>query len=270
MWRRLIDDRVRERLERLDLPFNSHGLDPFGVSKEHLGLFYTALSPVYHDYFKVQVVDVEHVPDRGRGLLIGNHSGGLPVDAGMVLASTFFAHEPPRHAHGMVDKFANALPFASSWFSRMGQLTGLPEHAVRLLEDERLLMVFPEGARGTGKLYKDRYEMVRFGTGFMRIALQTGSPIIPFGFVGGEEAIPTIYHEQRLAKLFGAPYFPVTWYGLPIPLPVQCWLVYGEPMRFEGTGTEPDGVVEGYVDEVKRRVAELIVRGRELRREARG
>lgn len=266
MWRRLIKQDVRERLERLDLPFNRFGLGPFGVSRDHLGLMYTALSRLYHDYFRVQTLGVQHIPDTGRAMLIGNHSGGLPVDAGMVSAAVFFEHEPPRHAHGMVEKFANKLPFTSSWFSRLGHLTGLPEHAVRLLEAERVLMVFPEGARGTGKLYKDRYQLVRFGTGFMRIALETGTPIVPFAFVGGEEAIPTIYHAETLARLVRAPYFPITWYGLPVPLPVQCWLLFGEPMVFDGDGSERDAVIEGYVDEVKQRIVELIEEGRRIRR----
>lgn len=270
MWWRMVSDEVQARLERLDVGFNRYGLDAFGVSREHLGLFYTLLGRLYHDYFRVQTLGAEHIPGVGRGMLIGNHSGGLPVDAGMCSASVFFDHEPPRLVHGMVEKFANKMPFTSSWFSRLGHLTGLPEHAVQLLHAERLLMVFPEGARGTGKLYRDRYELVRFGTGFMRIALQTQTPIVPFAFVGGEEAIPTLYHVKSLAKVLGVPYFPITWYGLPIPLPVQCWLLYGEPLRFEGDGSERDVVIEGYVEEVKRRIAELIADGRRLRREARG
>ncbi len=266
MWRRWIDDGVRTRLEQLNLPFNSFGVDLFGVSRDHLGLFYTLLGRLYHDYFRVQTIGAQNIPDTGRVMLIGNHSGGLPVDASMCSASTFFDHDPPRHAHGMVEKFANKMPFTSSWFSRLGHLTGLPEHAIQLLEAERVLMVFPEGARGTGKLYKDRYQLVRFGTGFMRIALKTGTPIVPFAFVGGEEAIPTVYHAKTLAKALRVPYFPVTWYGIPFPLPVQCWLVYGEPMRFDGDGTERDPVIEGYVDEVKQRITQLIEEGRRLRR----
>ncbi len=269
MWQRLIDDEVRARLERLDVPFNRYGLDPYGISKDHLGVFYTALGHVYRRYFSVRTVGIEHVPLTGRALVVGNHSGGLPVDASMVIASLFFECEPPRHAHGMVEKFAQNLPFLSSWFSRLGQLTGLPEHAVRFLEDDRMVMVFPEGARGTGKLYRDRYKLVRFGTGFMRIALQTGSPVLPFAFVGGEEALPTIYHAKTLARMLGTPYFPVPPYLVPVPRPFPCDLWYGPPMTFEGDGTEPDEVIEGYVDQVRVVVADLIERGRAARRQRR-
>jgi 1-acyl-sn-glycerol-3-phosphate acyltransferase len=262
MWRRAISPEVRERIEQIDLPFNRWGLDPYGISKAHLGLFMTALGLIYHHYFRVRVHNIERVPDRSPAMLVSNHSGGLPADAGMILASLFFDHEPPRLAHAMVEKFAQTWPFVGPWFSRVGQLPGLPEHAKRLLLDGRLLLVFPEGARGTGKLYRDRYQLVRFGTGFMRIALEAGVPIVPIAFIGGEEAIPTIYHAKRLAKLFKAPYFPVTPYLLPVPLPVTCEIHYGEPMHFEGTGNEPDDVIEGYVAQVRERIEQLVADAR--------
>lgn len=261
-----INPEVSERIARLDIPFNRYGLDPYGVSRPHLAQFFTLLTFFYRSYFRVQAHDTHHVPAQGRAMLIGNHSGGIPVDAGMTLASLLLDHEPPRLAHAMVEKFAQNWPFVSSWFSRIGQLPGLPENAARVLREDRLLMVFPEGARGTGKLYKDKYQLVRFGTGFMRLALQTRSPIIPFAFIGGEEAVPTIYHASTLAKLFGAPYFPVTPYLLPLPLPVACQIYYGAPMLFDGDGTEPDDVINSYVDQVKSQIESLIARGRQERR----
>jgi 1-acyl-sn-glycerol-3-phosphate acyltransferase len=256
-----VSPEVRERVEQLDLPFNRWGLDPYGVSKKHVAVFMTALGVIYRHYFRVKAYGIENVPD-GAAMLVSNHSGGLPADAGMILASLFFDHEPPRLAHGMVEKFAQTWPFMGPLFSRVGQLPGLPEHAKRLLLDGRLLMVFPEGARGTGKLYRDRYQLVKFGTGFMRIALETKVPIVPLAFIGGEEAIPTIYHAKSLAKLFNAPYVPITPYILPVPLPVHCEVHYGEPMHFEGTGNEPDDVIEGYVAQLKERVEQLIAEGR--------
>lgn len=260
----LINDEVRERVARLELPFNRYGLDPFGISREHLALFYSVLAPLYRKYFRVKCHGIEHVPPKGRALIIGNHSGGLPVDGGMILASLFLEMEPPRHAHGMVELFAQSWPVISELFSRAGQLPGLPEHAVRFLENDRLLMVFPEGARGTGKLYKDRYQLVRFGTGFMRIALQTRSPVVPFAFIGGEEALPTVYHAKTLAKLIGSPYVPIPPYLLPLPMPLPCEIHYSAPMVFEGDGTESDEVIEGYVSQVRQRIEALIEKGRQM------
>ena len=258
--------RAKARVDLLELPFNRYGLDPFGIHKDSLVRFYTLLKLLHGKYFRCRAHGADNVPEAGRAMLIGNHSGGLPIDAGMVLASLFWDLPTPRHAHGMVEYFAQEWPFVSPWFSRIGQLPGLPEHATRFLENERLLMVFPEGARGTGKLYKDRYSLVRFGTGFMRIALRTGAPIVPFAFIGGEEAIPTIYHWKALAKLVGAPYVPITPYILPIPRPVRCEIHYGEPMVFRGTGAETDEVILDYVEQVRERIAELIVQGRASRR----
>lgn len=252
---------VAARVDRLGIPFNRDGYDRYGVSKKDLVFFFSLLEPFYRRYFSVSVRGIENVPAEGRAIVIGNHSGGLPVDAGMVLSSLLLDHDPPRLAHGMVEKFVQVWPLVSTLFSRCGQFAGVPENAIRLLEDDRLLMVFPEGARGTGKLYKDRYRLVRFGTGFMRLALQTRSPIVPFAFLGGEEAIPVIYHADFIAKLIGAPYVPITPYLLPLPRPVPCAIHYGAPMTFEGTGSESDDVIQGYVDQVAGRVSALIDEG---------
>jgi 1-acyl-sn-glycerol-3-phosphate acyltransferase len=158
------------------------------------------------------------------------------------------------------------MPFGSLMSDRVGQLTGLPEHAIRLLEDDRLLMVFPEGARGTAKLWKERYSLVDFGTGFLRLALRTQSPIIPTAVLGAGDAMPTIKNAYKLGKMLGVPYLPITPYLLPIPLPVKIEIVYGEPMTFDGDGSEEDDVIEAWVGQVKSKIARLIVEGRRRRR----
>lgn len=260
-----VSDEVAARMDRLDIPFSSFGVDPYGISRRHVARFMTMLEPLYRSYFRVGVQGLDHVPQRGRAMLVGNHSGGFAVDAGMVIASMFFGMDPPRLAQGMVEKFLARTPFASTWLSRCGQFPGLPEHAVKLLEDERLLMVFPEGARGTAKLYRERYSLVNFGTGFMRLAMQTKTPIIPFGFLGGGSAVPTVTNAYGLGRVLGVPYVPVTYYGLAVPLPVHLEVEYGEPMRFEGTGHEDDETIMGHVEQVKAAIAELVASGRERR-----
>jgi 1-acyl-sn-glycerol-3-phosphate acyltransferase len=197
--------------------------------------------------------------------LVGNHSGGWALDGIMVIASAFFELEPPRLAQGMAEKFIHKLPFFSSFSNRIGQFTGIPEHAVRLLEDERLLLVFPEGARGTAKLFRDRHSLVGFGTGFVRLALQTNTPIVPFAFVGGGEAIPTIANLYGVGRLFGVPYVPVTPYGLAIPLPVSLQILYGAPIVLEGSPHDTDDVIARQVERVRSRIADLMKQGRELR-----
>jgi len=259
------NDSVQERVDRLELPFNEFGVDPYGISKKYLAFTYKALEFLYRRYFRVKVHGIENVPPRGRAMLVGNHSGGVALDGVMTIASTFFDLEPPRLLQGMAEKFISRVPFANVLNARTGQFPGLPEHAKRMLEDDRLLLVYPEGARGTAKLYKERYSLVDFGTGFMRLALQTKTPIIPFGFLGGGAAIPTIYNAYTLGRLMGMPYIPVTPYLLPLPLPAQLEIHYGAPLTFQGNGNEEDEVIEGYVEQVKSTIAGLIENGRAQR-----
>lgn len=261
----LIDPEVMDRVSRIEIPFNKFGVDPYGISKEHLARTYTMLRWLYRRYFSVKTFGIEHVPARGRAMLVGNHSGGVAVDGAMVVASMFLDLEPPRLAQGMADKFINTVPLLSVLSNRTGHFTGLPEHAERLLHDERLLMVFPEGSRGTAKLYGERNSLVHFGTGFMRLALKTKAPILPFAFIGGGDAIPTITNSYTLGKLFGAPYVPITPYFFALPLPVKLEIHYSAPMFFEGTGSEDDEVIAGYVNQVRERIAGLLEYGRKHR-----
>jgi len=258
----LLDDEVRERVGRLEIPFIACGVDPFGISRAHLARFYAGLGFLYRRYFRVRAYGTDRVPARGRAMLVGNHSGGVAIDGAMVVASMFFEKDPPRLAQGMAEKFLNRLPFSSVWTARCGQLTGLPEHAQRLLESDRLLLVFPEGARGTAKLWKDRYSLVDFGTGFLRLAMKTKSPIVPFAFIGGGDAIPTVSNLYKIGKLIGIPYLPVTPWLLPLPRPVRLSVHFGEPLRFEGTGNEDDETIQRSVVQVKERIAGMIERSR--------
>jgi 1-acyl-sn-glycerol-3-phosphate acyltransferase len=257
----LVNPDVLERAKRLELPWNRYGIDPYGASRVEIARMLTLLRFLYRTYFRVTVSGLEHVPSRGRAMLVGNHAGGYALDALMVIAAVFFEMEPPRLAQGMAEKFLGRLPLAAMLSQRVGQLTGLPEHASRLLRDERLLLIFPEGARGTAKLFRERHTLLQFGTGFLRLAMETRTPIVPFGFAGGGEAVPTVANLYRLGRLLGVPYLPVTPYVLPVPRPrVRMHLQIGEPMRFEGSGREEDHVIEAHVLQVQERIGSLVGR----------
>jgi 1-acyl-sn-glycerol-3-phosphate acyltransferase len=180
----------------------------------------------------------------------------------MLAAACFFEMQPPRLVHGMTDKFIARLPYVSTWATRVGQLTGLPQHARRLLNDERLLMVFPEGAAGTAKLYKQRSELVRFGTGFVRLALETGCPISPTAVLGAADAVPTVANATWLGRVLGVPYVPVTPYLLPLPLPARLSIRFGAPLHFAGNGQEDDRAIAELVDQVKAAILGLIGQGK--------
>ncbi len=259
------DPQVRRNVDRLPIKFNEYGFDEFGLSKKHLVKFYSPLAWVYRHYLKVTSFGMESIPARGRVLLIGNHSGGIGADAAMLFSSLLLNDEAPRLGQGMAEYFLTRSPFASIALNRIGHLTGLPEHGERLLNAERAVIVFPEGAKGAGKLYKDRYKLVRFGTGFMRLALKTQTPIVPFAFIGGEETFPQLYHIKSLARLVNGPFVPVAPQLLLFPLPIACQIYYGPPMHFEGNGSEPDHIIQEYVEQVRTEVARLIQLGLDRR-----
>lgn len=254
-----------ERIDALGIPFGRHGYDPYGVDRRELLKNFKRLNWMTQKYFKLRTHGTHNIPKEGRGMLVGNHSGGFGLDGGMVIASAFFDLEPPRLAQGMADKFIGNMPFMSALSNGLGQFTGLPEHAERLLQEDRLLMVFPEGHKGTAKLYKERDTLVNFGSGFLRLALSNKAPIIPLAFVGGGEAVPTVMNLYKLGKALGVPYVPVTPWILAIPLPVRMELIFSEPMHFDGDGNEPDEVIEGWVQQVKDRIAGLLRQGRAVR-----
>ncbi len=261
----LRDEQIEQNVNRLPIPFDAHGVDPFGVQKDWLVRAYSPFAHLYRSYLNVTTFGMENLPKSGRGLLIGNHSGGIGADAAMTMSSLLLNTDSPRLAHGMAEYFFNTWPFASQLMNRVGHLTGLPEHAEMLLQAGRIVVAFPEGARGTAKLYRDRYKLVRFGTGFMRLALKMQTPVYPFAFIGGEEAFPTLFHIKGLNKLIGAPYVPVAPQLVIWPLPVSCQIHFGKPLEFDGDGTETDEVIHGYVEEVKDAIRGLIRTGLEAR-----
>ena len=261
----LDDPQVRRNVERLPIEFDDYGFDRFGLSQKALVRAYSVTAHIYRHYLKVTAFGLENVPATGRGLVVANHSGGLGADGAMILTSLMLNDDAPRLGQGMAEYFLTRSPFARPALRKLGHLTGLPEHGEQLLNDERLVMVFPEGARGAGKLYKDRYKLVRFGTGFIRLALKTGTPIIPCAFIGGEESFPQLFHIKWLAKLVNGPFVPVAPQLIFFPLPVACQVYYGPPMYFEGDGSEPDHVIQQYIEEVRHSMERLISTGLDAR-----
>ena len=170
----------------------------------------------------------ERVPAHGRALLCANHAGILPWDATMISMALLREHPLPRHPRFLVLNWAFDLPWVSAAIRKVGGVVASPYNALRMLEQDKLVAVFPEGVKGTGKPYSERYRLRRFGRGgFVEIALRTGSPIVPVAVVGSEEIYPKIAELPPVARMIGAPFFPVTptfpWLGPlgVVPLPSQ-------------------------------------------------
>lgn len=241
-----------EEIRRVDQAMkhtNSVGFDHWGVNPETLKASLSASSWLYRHYFRVAVNHVERVPE-GRCLIIANHGGQIPLDGMLIATSLMLEANPPRLARGMVERWAPGLPFVSTFFSRNGQVTGDIRNCRDLLENEECVMVFPEGVGGSGKTIFHRYELQRFGTGFVRLALETKCPIVPVAVIGCEETLPSFSGLPWLSKKIGIPYIPVVPTGL-VPLPTRVTIRYGEPLRFDGDPEMPDRDVEKLVEKVK-------------------
>jgi 1-acyl-sn-glycerol-3-phosphate acyltransferase len=254
------DDDIAGRTKALVVHGNEFGFDPFGLSRDHVRGAIRVARWLYRRYFRASAFGVEHIPGAGRVVFVSNHSGQLPWD-GLVIASACFLEPPqPRLIRSMVEYFVPTVPFASYLFARWGQITGTPENCRRLLAVEEAVLVFPEGARGISKPFSKRYQLADFGTGFMRLALESGAPIVPIAVIGAEEQAPAI-NLKALARLVGAPAFPVVPYPpfiAPVPLPVKYRIHFGEPMRFTGDPDDDDETLADKVKTVRNRIQSMI------------
>jgi 1-acyl-sn-glycerol-3-phosphate acyltransferase len=251
------------RVSRIPLFPNEIGQDPFGFDPES-ARYALALAAILHRrYFRTIVDGIERVP-KGRVLVVANHSGQIPIDGLIIGTALMLDAEPPRFPRSMVEKWTAELPFVSVLFPRLGQVVGAPENARRLLQQEQALVVFPEGARGISKTFDQRYQLTDFGLGFIRLALETKTPIVPVAVVGAEEQYVSVADLKGLAKILGMPAFPIIpqlFLGMLAPLPVRYRLYFGEPLRFEGDPDDDDAVIEEKAWVVKASIQSMIQRG---------
>lgn len=257
-------EEVEERIQKIPTRLNEYGYDEFGLQPAWFKR--TALLSVllYRYYFRVETRGIENVP-AGRVLLIGNHAGNtIPMDGGLLGMSMLMEAEPPRLVRAMAEFYLPRIPWWSELIHRVGAVVGTPENCRRLLESEEAIMVFPEGHRGFIKPYSKAYQLQRFGTGFVRLALETKTPIVPVGIVGSEEQSPGLYDSKFLGRLIGSPAFPITatfpLLGLLgfVPLPVKYRIWFGEPIMLDGDAGSDDVQIREQVDRVKDNISLLL------------
>ena len=247
--------------------------DEWGFDEE----FATALRPLldflYERWWRVQTSGIANIPASGRAMLVANHAGILPWDGTMISLAIQREHPRPRFPRFLVLDWAFTLPFVSVAMRKVGGVVASPYNASRLLEQDELVAVFPEGAKGAGKDFSERYRLQRFGRGgFVEIALRAGAPMIPVAVVGSEEIYPKIGESRLAARAMGAPYFPLTptfpWLGPlgVVPLPSRWRIEFGTPIRTDTYGEDAADdralvfeLSERVRDEIQRMVYENLV-----------
>jgi 1-acyl-sn-glycerol-3-phosphate acyltransferase len=266
---RLLGDDFEERLRTLERRYVTVGGDPFGFDLATARQAAMLVAVFHRLYFRTEVFGIEHVPP-GRALLIANHSGQIPIDAAIIGSAMFYDARPPRVTRAMLEKWTATLPFVSAFFSRVGQVVGLQENAIRLLEMGELVLAFPEGVRAINKPFAQRYQLEPFGHGFMRLAMRTQTPIVPVAVIGAEEQYLSFGNIEWAARALGLPAFPIVPQlllpGGAMPLPTKYRLHFGEPMRFYGDADDDDSVIGDKVWLVQQTINDLLRRGLRERR----
>ena len=242
--------------------------DDWGMDPEFIAIVQPFLTFMYRRYWRIQASGLENIPAGGPALLTPNHSGQLPWDGAMVGTAVYLEHPEQRLVRSLYASWFPTLPFLSSMFVKAGQTLASVENGTRLLEENQLVAVYPEGIKGVGKLFRDRYRLARFGRGgFVRMALRAQAPIIPVSVVGAEETYISLHKSETIAKLIGFPFFPITptWplLGLLgfIPLPTKWYIDFGEPIPMDQYGPAAANnlvLVSQLTDQVRNVVQQMI------------
>jgi 1-acyl-sn-glycerol-3-phosphate acyltransferase len=265
VWDQRIAEALRFMRERLT---GDYDIDEFGFD-QHLtdGLFLPAVRHLYRSWFRVEVTGIEHLPAEGPGLVVANHSGTVAMDSIMLGVAVHDEHPAQRYLRVLGADFVFRMPGLSEMARKWGGTLACNADAVRLLGSGELVGVFPEGFKGVGKPFSERYKLQRFGRGgFVAAALRTGTPIIPVAIVGAEEIYPKIGDIWPLARLIGAPYFPVTptfpWLGPLglVPLPSKWLIEFCEPIETEEYTDSVDDpmVIFNLADQVRETIQQTL------------
>lgn len=244
------------------------GIDDFGMDPALLECLRPLFEFLYGVYFRVDAGGVHHVPAKGPAILVANHAGALPYDGVMIHLAVFNEHPRQRTVRFLVEDFVFQTPLLSGFVRKAGGVRACHENATALLGRGELIVVFPEGTKGVGKTYDERYRLRRFGRGgFVRLAMRTGAPIVPVAIIGSEEIHPIIWKSTALAKPLGLPFIPFTptfpWLGPLglVPLPSKWRIVFGRPVRFDrftAADAEREALVARHTKRIRDAIQEMI------------
>lgn len=232
-------DFFKDVLARLK-PLEGGDVDEFGMDATFVQKIKPLFDFLYYKYWRIETSGINNIPNAGRALIVANHSGTLPYDGAMLATAVLNEHPVRKDARFLVEDFVYHMPMLGTFMYRIGGIRACQENAERLLERDHLVMVFPEGVKGIGKYYAERYKLQRFGRGgFIKLCMRTRSPLIPVGIVGAEEIHPIIFKSNIMAKSIGVPYLPIT-PTFPllgplgfIPFPSKWYIHFGTPVDCE-------------------------------------
>ncbi|GAB4292655.1 MAG: hypothetical protein Kow0090_06670 [Myxococcota bacterium] len=245
--------------------------DEFGYDAELESKLEPVIELLKDAYFRIEIKGLDNIPEKGNALIVSNHAGTIPLDGLMLRAAIRMEHPARRKLRFLLDDNIYYLPFIGRLMNRLGAVRACQENGQRLLEEGELVAVFPEGIQGSGKLFRDRYRLQRFGRGgFVKLALRTGSNILPVAIVGSEETYPLLAKIPSLGKPLGLAYIPIT-PTFPIlgplgllPLPSRWLVKIGEPINLSVYGSEAENdplivntIAEGVRDNIQEMIDEL-------------
>lgn len=256
--RRIVTPEIDALIERIPKRTGSFGYDAWGYDESKVKAGAGVIKLLYERYFRVSATGLENIPAQGPVLIVGNHSGQLPMDGVLVGYALLTNPHGPRAARAMIERFFPTVPFLGNLLNGLGAVIGDPLNCAKMLEADETIIVFPEGIRGSGKPYSKRYQLQRFGHGFVHLAMAHNTPIIPVGIVGCEETMPSLGNIRPLARLLGIPYAPIV--PALLPLPARVSLNFGKAIHF---GSEPcsEKDVGARVEQVKDAIRDLIEKG---------
>lgn len=257
------DSQIQEYVNVFPNRVGSFGFDAWGFNIKNMKNNMRFTKYLYDNFYKVEAFGLENIPSEGRCLIIPNHSGQLPFDGMLVAYALLTNPNGARAPKAMVERFLPSVPFIGNWLSSVGAVIGDPVNCDRMLDNEEAVIVFPEGVRGSNKLFKHRYQLQRFGSGFMHLAMKHDAPIIPVGVIGMEETIRSYADIKPLAKLLGMPVAPLV---VPFIFPSKVFIYFGKPLYFKND-VHKESDIKQRVEKVKEAIDALLKEGLAKREE---
>ncbi len=239
--------------------------DPWGFNVNTCKNAIKCLLPLYEDYFKVRVFGKENVQNKPY-IVVGNHSGQIPIDAILVAMAFALEVDPPRVLRAMIERFMSKLPFIGALSAELGSILGDRKNCQYLLEHGESILVFPEGVRGISKNTNEYYKLQKFTAGFFRIALKAEVEILPIAVVGAEEMFPFVFQAKKLAKFFKLPALPITPIMFPLPSPIDIYIGKPYKMPVDLSFDAPESKIREHVYRVENNIKAMMATGLQNRR----